>query len=80
MRIGLSVPRRLLFLNLAFFYNADLICVSETWLDCDVEKPFLDTDYVVGARADRQFGSHDGVLFLFSYQELPYMQRNKPQC
>ena len=56
--------RRLLFLNLACFYNADIICASETWLDCNVKNLFLDTNYVVVARADRQYGSHGGVLIL----------------
>ena len=64
MRSLLSVQRRLLFLNLAFFYNADIICASETWFDCNVKNPFLDTNYVVVARADRQYGSHGGVLIL----------------
>ena len=50
MRSLLSVQRRLLFLNLAVFYNADIIFASETWFDC--------------ARADGQYCFHGGVLIL----------------
>ena len=58
-----SINKRFQLTNFLSNYMSDIACLSESWLDKDLcDNISLNTHYITEARADRENGTHGGVV------------------
>ena len=61
----MSINKRFQLTNFLSNYMPDIACLLESWLDKDFcDNIFLNTHYITANRADRENGTHGGVVIL----------------